>query len=168
MNKSAYWQSRKELKYYQEVLRFARQYAPGGGSVLDVGSHNCDYITWFDWFANRHKIDLRKTIEIEGVKTMQGDFMQFQSPITYDLVLCLQVLEHLREPAAFAQKLLSTGKILIVSVPYRWNAGKCPCHPQDPVDEEKLLQWFKISWSEMTIVTDGKVRRLVAVYRHQG
>jgi hypothetical protein len=165
MSKSAYWQSRKELKYYQEVLRFARQYAPDGGSILDVGSHNCDYITWFDWFATRHKIDLRKTIEIEGVKTMQGDFMQFQSAAPYDLVLCLQVLEHLQDPAAFAQKLLGTGKILIVSVPYKWHAGQCSFHLQDPVDEEKLLQWFKIPWLEMKIVTDNKMKRLVAVFK---
>jgi hypothetical protein len=90
--------------------------------------------------------------------------IDFRSDREFDLVLCLQVLEHLREPARFSRKLLSVGRRIILSVPYKWPWGVCPSHLQDPVDEQKLLRWLGKPPLEGALVTDGACRRLVAVY----
>jgi hypothetical protein len=57
--------------------------------------------------------------------------------------LCLQVLEHIPDAAAFAQRLLARARWhVIISVPYKWAASRSPNHIHDPVDEAKLATWF--------------------------
>ena len=65
---------------------------------------------------------------------------------------CLQVLEHIPDPTAFARKLFECGQVVIVSVPYRWEAGACSEHIHDPVDERKLREWLGGDWAERTIL----------------
>ncbi|MFN8453534.1 MAG: hypothetical protein U0401_02505 [Anaerolineae bacterium] len=161
---SSYWEKRQKLKYYREALRLAKKYAPAGGSILDVGSYDCEYITWFDWFEKKQVIDLTKPVILDGVISTTGNFMEFECANLFDLVLCLQVLEHLHNPKEFCQKLLVTGRLIIISVPYQWERGRSASHVQDPVDEHKLQGWTGKPWKEMTIVTDGRCDRLVAVY----
>lgn len=85
-------------------------------------------------------------------------------PLRFDLVLCLQVLEHLQDPETFARKLLDSGRIVIVSVPYQWPAGRNPRHLQDPVSEAKLIGWAGRAPVETRLVRNG-VDRLIAVFR---
>ena len=73
----------------------------------------------------------------------------------------MQVLEHQENAREFAQKLLQTGRVVIVSVPYRWLAGTCSDHRHDPVDEVKLREWFGCDPIESKI----EDTRLVAVYQ---
>ena len=152
------------MRYYAQVLAFARRYAPEGGSVIDVGGRDCEYIQWFDWFERKVVIDLKPPPASPGVETLAGDFLEFQPGVCFDLVLCLQVLEHLQEPAEFCRKLLQTGRTVIVSVPYRWPRGLCKYHVQDPVDEIKLHGWAGRSPLDSAIVRDGNRERLVAVF----
>ena len=159
-----YWESRKRLNYYKQVLDFARQYVPAGRRLLDVGAHNCQYLAWFDWFDEKLALDLRWVPKLEGVTGIKGDFMVYEPDAAFDLVLCLQVLEHLDEPAAFCQKRLTTGHRIIISVPYKWRRGVCADHVQDPVDEHKLRKWAGRPALDQAIIQDGKLRRLVAVY----
>ncbi len=93
--------------------------------------------------------------------------MDYRPETYFDLVLCLQVLEHLDNPDAFAQKLLNAGRTVIISVPYRWPQGYCKTHKQDPVDEAKLERWTQRKPVETQIVTNGK-ERLIAVYQDDG
>lgn len=160
----SYWQERQHMRYYARVLTFARQYAPAGGSVVDVGGRDCEYIRWFDWFDRKVIIDLRPPPASPGVETVAADFVSWQPAGRFDLVLCLQVLEHLADPSPFCRKLLSTGRTVIVSVPYRWPRGLCKYHLQDPVDEEKLRGWAGRSPRECAVVRDGNRARLVAVF----
>jgi hypothetical protein len=81
-----------------------------------------------------------------------------------DLVLCLQVLEHLQDPETVARKLLDSGRIVIMSVPYQWPAGRNPRHLQDPVSEVKLIGWAGRAPVETRLVRNG-VDRLIAVFR---
>lgn len=99
-----------------------------------------------------------------GVLGVKMDFMRFKPDGIYDLVLCLQVLEHVREPESFCRKLMETGKCVIVSVPYLWPKGRCASHIHNPVDEAKLLSWSGKPWKEQRIVQDGQYKRLVAAY----
>ena len=84
----------------------------------------------------------------------------------YDIVTCLQVLEHVRPAEEFAQKLLAVGNTVIVSVPYKWPFGKTASHVQDPVDEEKLFSWFgrEPNFQYMCTELTAPVQRLVQVY----
>ena len=92
--------------------------------------------------------------------------MRFEAP--FDLCTCLHVLEHLREPAPFARRLLELGRLVLVSVPYRWPAGATKGHVNDPVDLDKLTAWFGRAPNYHFIVHEPfagkKADRLFALY----
>ncbi len=157
-----YWQRRKTMRYYAEVLRLARQYAPAARSVLDVGPNGTPLVCELDWIASKTVIDLCAQ-SIPGVTCLQGDFLNYTPREPFDLVLCLQVLEHIGPAAEFSQKLLAAGQLAIVSVPYRWPEGICKHHVQDPVDEAKLQGWMQQPLLEHRIIRDGARDRLIAV-----
>jgi hypothetical protein len=162
-----YWDRRRHLSYYREVVRLARKHVPGGGEVIDVGAHETKLVEHLDWFERRVALDVRYVPPRRAVETVVADFEDYEPESRFDLVLCLQVLEHLERPAPFARKLLETGHTVIVTVPYRWPAGRCETHLQDPVDERKLRRWTERTPLETTIVEDEQ-RRLIAVYRCSG
>ncbi|MGH7960330.1 MAG: class I SAM-dependent methyltransferase [Candidatus Binatia bacterium] len=161
-----YWQQRKHFNYYREVVRLARTYVPSGRYVIDVGANDTEVILDLSWFAHRVALDLVYAPRRAGVESILIDFMDYHPNTYFDLVLCLQVLEHLENPGAFAQKLLETGKVVIITVPYKWPAELVKTHTQDPVDEAKLERWTRRKPVETLVVTDGK-ERLIAVYRNE-
>ncbi|WP_299413460.1 hypothetical protein [Acaryochloris sp. IP29b_bin.148] len=158
-----YWEKRKTLDYYKKVIKLAKKHSPEAQSVIDVGTHISQTITRLDWIPDKTAIDLKHLPEIPGARNIQCDFMTFKPEQRYDLVLCLQVLEHLDCPELFTDKLLKIGKKVIISVPYKWPEGQCQYHVQDPVDEDKLLSWTHKSWIEMAIAHD-RAKRMVAVF----
>ncbi len=161
----SYWEKRKHLKYYQQVIRLAEKYVPAGGQVIDVGSHETHLLGQLHWFARRVALDLYTIPPRPGIETIEmTDFLQYQPGTHFDLVLCLQVLEHLRNPGIFAQKLLRTGRTVIISVPYKWPEHVSRNHIQDPVDDAKLESWTRRQPIETRIVTNG-MQRLIAVYQ---
>lgn len=165
--RSNYWGKRSDLKYYRTAVRYARLFAPRARSVLDVGSANCEYINWLDWIPHRVRLDRQKLAPLEGVESIRGDFMEFDPERKFDVVLCLQVLEHLDDPTPFTRKLLAQGKVVVISVPYMWPYRPRSSHVQDPVDQEKFLSWTGRPWLKMDIVKgrkSGVNRRLVAVF----
>lgn len=157
-----YWQRRRKMRYYAEVLRLARKYAPTAESVLDVGPNGTPLVCELDWIASKTVIDLASQ-PIPGATCLHGDFLQYWPERPFDLVLCLQVLEHIGPAGEFAQRLLAAGRLVIVSVPYRWPAGSCVHHVQDPVDEDKLRGWMQQPLLEHRIIRDGARDRLIAV-----
>lgn len=160
-----YARRRRHLRYYRAVERIARRRAAQARSALDVGPYDVDLLERLDWIPRRTAIDLKRKPRLPSATNIQGDFLTYAPEAVFDLVLCLQVLEHLTAPGPFAAKLLATGRTVILSVPYRWPAGTCANHVQDPVDEDKLLSWTGRPWEEMEIVSekDGS-RRLIAVF----
>lgn len=159
-----YWGRRQQFQYYKEVERLARVYAPTGGSVLDVGAADTELLRRLDWFQRRVALDRRPHHPSPNVERVVADFMDYRPPKGFDLVLCLQVLEHLEDPEVFARKLLATGRRVIISVPYRWPAGLSPSHVQDPVDETMLNRWAGQTPVETHVVRDEQ-ERLVAVFQ---
>ncbi|MFN8518245.1 MAG: hypothetical protein U0667_02390 [Chloroflexota bacterium] len=137
-----YWERRKDLLYYQVVRILADGLSEGAQSVLDVGSHGSPYLEWFEDLPIRTSLDLAEAYRAEGVTSIVSDFLTWQPDRRYDLVLCLQVLEHVPDARAFARKLLASGRIVIISVPYRWRPGKSKNHVQDPVTMGKIVGWF--------------------------
>jgi hypothetical protein len=98
---------------------------------------------------------------VEGRK---GDFLDLDIGES-STRLCLQVLEHVPDVAAFARKLLRTTPHLIVSVPYRWEPGEAD-HIHDPVDEVKLASWFGRKPNYRLVVREPffKKRRMIAYF----
>jgi hypothetical protein len=164
--KPSYWEVRRHHNYYREVVRLARVHASSGGQVIDVGANETEVLQQLDWFGRRVALDRRSVPPQPGIETVVMNFMTYQPASEFDLVICLQVLEHLREPAIFARKLLETGRTIIISVPYKWPAGKSKWHVQDPVDEAKLEMWTQRKPVEVSVIADEN-ERLVAVYKNQ-
>ena len=159
----SYWANRTQAKYYQKALSFARSYARNGGSIIDVGCADCEYITWFTWFNTKYTIDLRHRRKLRGVIDITGNFMDCDLG-SFDLALCLQVIEHLSDPVSFCRKLFKIGQVVIISVPYKWSYGYGQYgHLQDPIDMPKLLSWTKYKPKDYSIIKD-RMERLVAVF----
>jgi hypothetical protein len=161
-----YWESRKHLLYNLAVQSLAAELGKTARSALDVGSWGCPSLEWLPNVPRRVSVDIDvpySSPTVEGIKT---DFFTWTPKERFDLVMCLQVLEHIERADAFAQKLLAVGDTVIVSVPYKWKPGRVRGHVQDPVDEAKLRSWFRrepnFSFVCREITTDA--HRLVVVY----
>ena len=66
------------------------------------------------------------------------DWLEYPCEKRADVIVCLQVLEHLpvEKVAAFAGKIVSSGRIAIISVPYVWEKGQCVHHLQGPAPKK--------------------------------
>jgi hypothetical protein len=162
----AYWESRKDNIYLQVVRSLVSGLGKKAASLLDVGTAGCPYLEWFPHIPNRVSVDLTRPYEAPGVTGIKADFLLWTPPEKYQLVLCLQVLEHVRRADLFARKLLSVGGTVIISVPYKWPKGRTRSHVHDPIDEEKLVRWFRrepnFSYLCREVTADSD--RLIQVY----
>jgi hypothetical protein len=161
-----YWAPRAHLNYYRVAREYVEQLSPGA-SLMDVGSWNTPVVTW-GRFERRYACDLAHVPEYPGVVSHVGDFLTWELPEHVSVATCLQTLEHLRDAVImdFTAKLLASADALVVSVPYRWPAGQEPSHQQDPIDLAKLTRLMHgRKPAEHNVVKDGKLRRLVAVWR---
>lgn len=160
-----YWIPRSGYRYYQTVRRWLNQFHYGG-SILDVGGHDTPVAAWGDF--DRRTIVTQKDVanRLPHVEYNIMDFMDFDPDRKFDVVTCLQVLEHLEQVDRFAEKLLSHAKVaLIVSVPHKWDSDANEAHPQDPVDIVKLSSWFGREPDEQVVfIEEGGVERLVVMF----
>jgi hypothetical protein len=159
--KRTYWEGRKNARYLNEVRRLVDEHGADAASILDVGSNGCPYLDWFGWIPRRVSIDLANPYADPGIESIRADFLEWETAERFDVVLCLQVLEHIPDAQAFARRLLAmTRRHLIVSVPYKWPAGRVAEHVHDPVDEAKVDAWFGRLSTTSTVVRErtGKAR----------
>ncbi len=161
----AYWDRRADSLYLQYVFFLARVVGRDAGSVIDVGSNDCPYLEWLDWIPRKVSVDIDAPYSSATVEGRKGDFLDLDIGERFDLGLCLQVLEHVPDVAAFARKLLLMTPHLIVSVPYRWEPGEAD-HIHDPVDEVKLASWFGRKPNYRLVVREPffKKRRMIAYF----
>jgi len=161
-----YWEGRKNLVYYQIVRIIVSGLSRDAKNMLDVGSGNCPYLEWFPEVPERFSLDMRSPYESSFVKPIKADFLDWPNERRFDLVSCLQVLEHVPDAETFAKRLLDVSDVLVVSVPYKWPFGKTKSHVHDPVDEAKLLDWFgrEPNYEYLCQEVTADVKRLVQVY----
>src|SRR5262249_18330024 len=126
-----YWAGRQDMLYYQVVRIVATGLAADAGAVLDVGSRGTPYLERFPDVPVRTSIDLVAPYRAEGITSLATDFLTWRPDRRYDLVTCLQVLEHVTDATTFAQRLLAAGRIVLISVPHRWRAGQSKHHVHD-------------------------------------
>lgn len=154
--------------YYQYVDFILRVIARDAETMVDVGTGGCPYIEWFDWIPDRTSIDLHTHYESETAKGVKGNILEMKFPERFDVGTCLQVLEHIPDPAPFCAKLQEICQSLVVSVPYEWPEGRTEGHLHDLVTTEKLARWMGREPNYSIIVTEPfrKInhRRLIAVY----
>ena len=162
--KLGYWNARRQMIYYQALYQFVCVVGRNAESLIDVGSASAQYVDWFHWIPSRHILDFRIPRKPEGIICIESDFLTFEPPQKFDVVLCLQVLEHVPDPGTFCSKLKSIARQLLISVPYKW-LGNTPGHIHDPVDEKKLEGWMGIKPNNSQIVTEPfRESRLIAYY----
>lgn len=154
---SNYWEKRKGMAYYATAIGWILGAGPAQ-RIVDVGSANTPLVM-HGLFRQRHTVNLSATPPLDGVEQHVGSFLDVALP-PCDVVLCLQVLEHLSdaEVEPFARKLLATGRRVLVSVPYQWPKGFCTFHKQDPVDEAKVAGWFGKAPIWSSFIADEHVR----------
>jgi hypothetical protein len=163
-NIDSYYETRKTFNYYKKIndilttIRF--------NTIIDIGSRKSPILEKIT------SLEIEKTaldvIPIQNgsddIRRLTADFYTWIPDKRYDVVLCLQVLEHLDNPKLFTQKLFETGKKVIISVPYKWKKGFCKYHVQDPVDEDKLYAWTQKKTTSSYIIEDKGVERLICTY----
>ncbi|BAI87903.1 tetratricopeptide repeat protein [Arthrospira platensis NCB002] len=163
---SSYWSRRENSHYLREIRYIINLIGSHANSIIDVGSNGCPYLDWFSWIPERYSIDLRNPYQAPGVVDIKADFLKYNPDKKFDILTCLQVIEHVRNARAFCQKLLKTGRVLVVSVPYQWRAGRTKGHIHDPVDLEKMNHWFGREPNYYQFITEpgSPLRRLICVY----
>ncbi len=137
-----YWEDRSSSLYLQAVKDIVSYVGRDADSIIDVGSNACPYLDWFDWIPNRTSLDLHRPYAAEGVMSVKANFLDWTPDKQYDVLTCLQVMEHVPPVEAFAKKVLEVAKIAVVSLPYKWDPKYNKTHIHDPVDEDKILSWF--------------------------
>lgn len=160
-----YWHDRERLLYRHVVEDIALRLGSNASSIVDVGSSDTPLLESFPQVPLKISIDLMKPYRSSNVHSVQQDFLTWEPGVKFDVGVCLQVLEHVADPHAFAQHLLALFDVAIVSVPYRWEKGRTKSHIQDPVDEVKLEQWFQRTpnYSYKVKELEG-TERLICIY----
>ena len=164
-----YWRNRMDLMYYAYIDYMIRTIGRDAKTLIDIGTANCPYLEWFDWIPERVSFDRATPYASKSVRGLQGDFLDHDfGDQRFDIVTCLQVLEHVPQPKRFARKLLSIGDRVVVSVPYRWPSRAVSDHLHDPVTYQKLTRWMGRRANYHQVVQEpfrGVVgARLIAIY----
>lgn len=168
--KDIYFENRKDLLYYKKTLSILNDLSEHNDSLLDVGGWKGEFISKVNGFTDKTVIDLHKKPKNfpEDINFISSDFIKANINKKYDVVICMQVLEHIDNDIIhrFTQKLFEVGKMVLISVPYKWNKGACKYHIQDPVDENKLKSWTKKEPTRTWIIKEkkSKLSRLIALY----
>ncbi len=157
---SSYWEERKEYNYYKHIINLLNSYTKKFGqmqSILDVGCSNTPIVMYGD-FKERTSIDINNRPDIYGVKKIIGDFMKEKFRYNFSVVMCLQTIEHVKEPEKFIEKLFSiSSKFLIISLPINWNPIKY--HVSNNITESTVYKWTKTKPSLTEMVSDaGHIR----------
>lgn len=165
----SYWDKRKNSIYLRYVDYIMCALSDETKSIIDVGSRRCPYLEWFPWATERVSLDLKTPFKGPGVRSIKTDFLTWEPDKHYDVVLCLQVLEHVPPVEEFARKLLTLGRHVIVSVPYKWPETVMKGHVHDPIDKAKFLSWFPRRPDYMVVAQEPMARnpaskRLVAYF----
>jgi SAM-dependent methyltransferase len=123
---------KKSLYWKRQVRRIEKLLGKGISSVLDIGCRTGDFLMHFPNKLVREGVELASnSAEIATGRglTVYSDFVEnicFHKQ--YDIVTCYALLEHLKDPVTFLDKLsniVSSGGGLVIMIPtyeclYRW------------------------------------------------
>ena len=169
----SYWQKRRERNkgYYQQIVDYAREFAPDAQTSLDVGNYGCEYVYELEWIPRRTVLDIIDDMYAldDRIEKIKADFLALQPSQKFDLVTCLQVLEHFDDPTPFIAKLRQVqAKVLIVSLPFMWPNDRTPNHKHDPISLATIHSWMGTESAAETVITEENgTQRWMGVYVKQ-
>ena len=114
------------IKAQTYCLSLVERLKPQKGSLLEIGSGNGYLLTIArerGWQATGHEIDCKnakKLSERIGMDVLCGEFTKLKIENTFDVVMMLHVLEHLKNPVEHIQAvycLMKSGGILFIALP---------------------------------------------------
>lgn len=178
---------RENLFYYDVALAHMLIFGRRATSAIEIGCVKPAFVRWATWIPGQktcvapyhaqyrprdeHSLNpVRDDAANDDVEYVLADFLEM--PIngseSFDLCVCMQVLEHVPQPDDFLRKMLNTGlcKVVTISVPYRWKdcGSKCS-HVTHMIDETVVSRWSGGREPVLkSIVRDGDATRLVITY----
>ena len=160
-----YWRRRKDYVYLQIARKIIEVVAPSASVVADVGSNRSPILDYYGPATTRYSVDIEAPYEAPGITSVRQDFLQWTPPHPVQVGSCLQVIEHVPDPAAFCRRMLETCEVSIVSVPYKEPPGRNPGHINTDIDEAMLEGWFgrRPNFSYIAKELSGD-ERIVCVY----
>lgn len=190
LGKSEYWRERRHFFYYKHLYCVVARYADVATTALDVGSALPPFINMFDWITNRtilgpyfagnvakdgggihgeRALALHRIERKYGVRAIEADFALWAPPsdlALFDVVICSEVVEHIRDAAPFVQKLLTLGLVVVLSVPYRWDACDGCHHEHDDISLAQVSRWAGRRPFAYDIVRENNEdERLICIFR---
>lgn len=159
-----YSEQRKDLIYYKAIKEILSVIDKQDKKIIDVGSNGVDLISNLQC-CEKISVCLSEPINNEFVTGYKTDFFDFNIEKKFDIITCLQVIEHVEKAEEFTQKLFATGKTVIISLPYKWSKNACKYHCQDPIDEKKIFGWTKKQPDFTLYCTEtNNIQRIICIY----
>lgn len=160
---SDFYEPDRTFRYYAHVIRWLNRLAPT--SVLDVGGRRSPILDSLPDSVERVCLDIERIPGLKpGIRRITSDFMTWMPDKTYDVVVCLQVLQHIEHPDVFARKLLEVGRTVILCVPYQLPHGM-NIGPNAMIDERTLRMWTGRTPNATQLIVEPGLTRLLAVYQ---
>jgi hypothetical protein len=168
--------ARKSLRIYDAAYASASMFSESATSALEVGCVKPSFLEHFNWIPNRVCVspyyagyskvqDSAKSDE--AVTYLTDDFNEWKQREQYDLVVCMQVIEHVPNPEKTMSKLLESGKVVLVSAPYLWPDCGSKCnHLHHNISEYTIKAWAGKDPVVSLIVSekDSGARRLISIF----
>lgn len=174
---------RQDLRYYKTALLAAMQFGGDGvASVLEIGCTSPAFVGEMRWIPNKtcvapyhagYSTTRGSAVEVrddDGVEYVAADFAEWNVERAYDFCVCMQVLEHVDDPARFLRKMLDSRVCrlaTLVSVPYKWgDCGEKCSHRWHGIDEDTMRAWSGgRSPAQTTVIREREgTARLIIVY----
>lgn len=117
--------------YYKEVLNFLKD--KDFKNILEIGCGDFPIVKDSD------------TIDLNGNTTYNFDLNDIPWKLDkhYDLIIALQVLEHLKDPKSIFKEIKKFADYAIISLPYKWTWEQ-KSHLHYNIDEDKIKEWTGI------------------------
>jgi SAM-dependent methyltransferase len=173
---------RQDLRYYKTALLAAMQFGGDGvASVLEIGCASPAFVGEMRWIPKKtcvapyhagYATTRGSAVEVrdDAVEYVAADFAEWNVEREYDFCVCMQVLEHVDDPAKFLRKMLDSRvcrRATLVSVPYKWgDCGEKCSHRWHGIDEATMRAWSGgRSPAQTTVIREREgTARLIIVY----
>ena len=139
VEKDAYFKNR--WGYLSKVISMMENINPK--TILEIGANNFPLSNYSD------------TMDLIGNPTYkQSACEKWNIEKTYDLIIALQVFEHLDNPYLAFKECINHSNNILISLPYKWN---CPGNCHHMIDEDTIFSWTNIEPFSSSIIDNKRI-----------